>query len=591
VEVCDVEGFSGSNRKSPSRIWIGTSKFIPYIPSPIMSLEHSAYICVDLVNDYFQLKKFKIIEIDCSDERDPLITLFAKALLDRPTVKFVEYLYLTARKLELDEDVEVVDKTLSQYSDCCIITRSNCLNDTEFLNSASKSLYDRGFIVSRETVGTNLTSVQDLPPDFQLFAVIPTTENEKLVLLQYLKTEIEIPQNIIKITNLENETYEWLDNLKESSKMGPILVYSQNEPYCGIIGFAICIRKEVGHNNVTCVFIDDPEAPPFDMNHPFYSKQLKLGYLINVFRNGKWGTYMHLPLTLDTAPQPHSDYILANIQTPGSFSAVKWFEGPSNFDKTNEEVVSVKYTALNFRDIMVASGKLPFELVKSSSQNHFDLECPIGLEYAGVKKNGERVMGVLDGGAFTTYVNPSKTLNFKCPDNWTLEEAATIPIAYITVYTAFFHVVQIEKGKTILIHAGSGGVGLAAIRVAFAYGLEVFTTVSTEEKKKFLLKEFPQLKEVNIGNSRDTSFKGMIMKNTNGKGVDYVLNSLVEEKLQASLRCLARGGKFIEIGKYDMLRNSSLGMRFFREQKSFYMCAVNELTETERHKMKVSDNK
>jgi fatty acid synthase len=217
------------------------------------------------------------------------------------------------------------------------------------------------------------------------------------------------------------------------------------------------------------------------------------------------------------------------------------------------------------------------------------MECPIGVEYAGVKGNGERVMGIIDGGAFTTYVNPNKNTYFKCPDDWSLEEAATIPVVYLTVYTAFFLVAQIEKGKTVLIHAGSGGVGLAAIRVAFAYGLEVFTTVSTEGKKRFLLKEFPQLKRENIGNSRDTSFEDMIMENTNGKGVDYVLNSLVEEKLQASLRCLAWGGKFLEIGKYDLMRNSKLGMNFFRDQKSFSTCNFNDFVKTDRQRMKVSD--
>jgi fatty acid synthase len=118
----------------------------------------------------------------------------------------------------------------------------------------------------------------------------------------------------------------------------------------------------------------------------------------------------------------------------------------------------------------------------------------------------------------------------------------------MTVYHAFFNIAYIEKGNTILIHAGSGGVGLAAIRVAFAYGLEVFTTVSTEEKKQFLLQEFPQLKEENIGNSRNTSFEDMIKERTNGKGVHIALNSLSDEKFEASFRCFAFAGTFIELG-------------------------------------------
>jgi fatty acid synthase, animal type len=65
----------------------------------------------------------------------------------------------------------------------------------------------------------------------------------------------------------------------------------------------------------------------------------------------------------------------------------------------------------------------------------------------------------------------------------------------VTVYIAFFESISIEKGKSVLIHAGSGGVGLAAIRVALGNGLQVFTTFSTDEKKTYLFNEFPQLDE------------------------------------------------------------------------------------------------
>ena len=128
-----------------------------------------------------------------------------------------------------------------------------------------------------------------------------------------------------------------------------------------------------------------------------------------------------------------------------------------------------------------------------------------------------------------------------------------------------------------MIHAGSGGVGLAAIRVAFAYGLDVYTTVSTEEKKIFLLNEFPQLKRENIGNSRDLSFEKMIQMRTKGKGVHYVLNSLAEEKLIASIRCLGKGGKFLEIGKFDMANNTKIGLGSFLNELSFHAIMVDKL--------------
>lgn len=128
-----------------------------------------------------------------------------------------------------------------------------------------------------------------------------------------------------------------------------------------------------------------------------------------------------------------------------------------------------------------------------------------------------------------------------------------------------------------MIHAGCGGVGLAAIRVAFAYGLEVFTTVSTEDKKKYLLNAYPLLKKNNIGNSRDTTFEDMVMTNTNGKGVDYVLNSLADEKLHASIRCLGKGGKFLEIGKFDLENDTKIGLGRFINELSFHAILVDRL--------------
>jgi len=72
-----------------------------------------------------------------------------------------------------------------------------------------------------------------------------------------------------------------------------------------------------------------------------------------------------------------------------------------------------------------------------------------------------------------------------------------------------------------------------------------------------------QLTDHNIGNSRDTTFEQLIMSETNGKGVDLVLNSLAEEKLQASVRCLAPGGRFLEIGRFDLENNNHLGRLLF----------------------------
>lgn len=93
--------------------------------------------------------------------------------------------------------------------------------------------------------------------------------------------------------------------------------------------------------------------------------------------------------------------------------------------------------------------------------------------------------------------------------------------------------------------------------------------LGTIEKREFIKRMFPTITDKYIGNSRDTSFEQMIMLQTNGYGVDIVLNSLSEEKLIASVRCLARNGRFLEIGKFDLVSNNPLDMIMFQKGESF----------------------
>jgi fatty acid synthase, animal type len=289
---------------------------------------------------------------------------------------------------------------------------------------------------------------------------------------------------------------------------------------------------------------------------------------------GRWGTYRHLQLSEHHEEQKRTDHCYANVLTRGDLSSFTWLLGPYNFSRPKGELVRLKFASLNFRDVMIATGKLAVEVF---TRNRLEQECVLGLEYSGVSDRGRRIMGMVPSGAMATHIEADDTLLWELPKHWTLEEGATVPVVYGTVYFAFFIVGRISKGKSILIHAGSGGVGLAAIRVALAYGMEVYTTVSTQEKRDFLLATFPELDANHIGNSRDISFEAIIMTQTKGKGVDFVLNSLADEKLQASIRCLGKGGKFLEIGKFDMANDTKIGLRHFLKEISFNAVLVDNL--------------
>ena len=97
-----------------------------------------------------------------------------------------------------------------------------------------------------------------------------------------------------------------------------------------------------------------------------------------------------------------------------------------------------------------------------------------------------------------------------------------MPVVYTTIFYALVIRGNIQCGNSVLIHSGSGGVGQAAIRVALHYGCEVFTTVSSDEKKKYLKERFPELEDSHFFNSRDRAFELGILAATSWKGI-YVI--------------------------------------------------------------------
>lgn len=186
-----------------------------------------------------------------------------------------------------------------------------------------------------------------------------------------------------------------------------------------------------------------------------------------------------------------------------------------------------------------------------------NIEDPIlGLEFSGRDMNGQRVMGIVKAGGLATTVLADPDFTWEVPDKWTLEEAATIPLAYAICYYAMLVRDHLKISDSILIHVGADGVGEAAIALALHIGCTVFVTVSTPNKIEYIKKMFPQLPDKYIGISRDTTFEQFILLETHECGVNVVLAS-TEKELEASPRCLAESGRFLGIGKYKMSQNCS----------------------------------
>lgn len=223
------------------------------------------------------------------------------------------------------------------------------------------------------------------------------------------------------------------------------------------------------------------------------------------------------------------------------------------------------------KDVVLATGKI----IPGPESALFD--CMIGLEFSGRRNDtGERIMGMIPFKGIATKITTFEKFVWSVPDEWSLEDAATIPVIYTTAYYSLVMRGHLKLEDTVLIHSAAGGVGQAALNICQHYRCEIFVTVGNDVKRQFLIEKF-NIADDHIFSSRDTNFEYKIKLMTKSRGVDVVLNSLTGDKLHASLRCLATNGRFLEIGKLDMQMNSMLGMFTFLHNISFHGIGLDSL--------------
>ena len=230
---------------------------------------------------------------------------------------------------------------------------------------------------------------------------------------------------------------------------------------------------------------------------------------------------------------------------------------------------------LNFRDVLVALGQLEETIISHEVGGVITCLGP-STEDSGLRV-GDRVCGVLEG-RFASLGRAPWQCVVKIPDDMPFETAAAVPTAYATAYHSLVHLGRVLAGETVLIHAAAGGFGQAAIVLAQHLGARVFATCSSEAKRDVLMKDFGIPLE-HILSSRDVSFAPAVMKLTGGKGVDIVLNSLSGAMLKATWDCVARFGRFIELGKVDMEAARQLDMSPFCRCVTFTSVDLLQLKE------------
>ncbi|GAA2780420.1 hypothetical protein GCM10010452_05310 [Crossiella cryophila] len=207
--------------------------------------------------------------------------------------------------------------------------------------------------------------------------------------------------------------------------------------------------------------------------------------------------------------------------------------------------IAIHAAGLNFRDVLIGLGMYPDKALMGTEGAGVITEVGPGVTDL---RPGDRVMGLL-AGAFGPYVVADQRLVTKIPADWSFETAASVPVVFLTAYYALHDLAGLKSGEKVLVHAAAGGVGMAAVQLARHWGAEVFGTASTG---KWDTLRALGLAEDHIANSRTLDFEAEFGAVTGGRGVDVVLDSLAREFVDASLRLLPGGGRFVEMGKTDV---------------------------------------
>ena len=280
---------------------------------------------------------------------------------------------------------------------------------------------------------------------------------------------------------------------------------------------------------------------------------------------------------------PH-DGMRMQIRTPGDWK--RWNSlGFNAFRRGPGEIeVRVSASGINFADVLLARVRHP----------SVDGDAPqLGMDFAGVvtavgsgvttHRPGDHVGGFSTNGCWATFVTCDARLAVTLPPGLTEAQAAAVSTPHAIAWYGLHDQARITTGDRVLIHSATGGVGQAAIAIARAAGAEIFATAGSEQRRELLRDMGIQ----HVYDSRSTEFAEQIRRDTDGCGVDIVLNSLTGAAQRAGLEVLSIGGRFVEIGKGDVYANTRLGLFPFHRNLTFHYVDLALMSQS--HPKRVGD--
>ncbi len=337
----------------------------------------------------------------------------------------------------------------------------------------------------------------------------------------------------------------------------------------GLRGLVRVIGMEHPHLGASQIDVDEST----DAEH--LARQLLAGLEEDetAWRNGAWYNARLCPAPLlpeerQTAIANHEcDGMRLQIRTPGDLESLELVACDRVSPGPGQIEVAVSASSINFADVLVAFGRYPA----------FEGRLPeLGTDFAGVvtavgpdvtdHEVGDHVGGLSANGCWGTFLTCDARLAVTLPAGLADDQAAAVTTAHATAYYGLHELARIGAGDRVLIHSATGGVGQAAIAIARAAGAEIFATAGSEKRRQLLRDMGIEY----VYDSRSVEFADLIRRDTDGYGVDIVLNSVIGAAQRTGVELLAFGGRFVEIGKRDIYGDTRLGLLPFRRNLTFY---------------------
>ncbi|XP_022181593.1 fatty acid synthase-like [Myzus persicae] len=541
VEIRDIRSTLVPVRKELQQDFdLESYTFLPFVLEEPVSEPLKNIVQIVLENAY---ESFDVSEVVTSVQQELLVpqilnlvnahtsfhinaNVYAKEVSQYQSQKFIAYY-----------EQDLTSSALEKPS--FLVVANGAIDNKQILNNILSGVENRGFL---------LTVERQFDSKFRqvgVDVVAKYSDNQNVYIL--LKKNIDVPTPIaVSVGN----SFSWVESLKQkvqnaNNNNQDVFLISQNLENTGVIGLTKGLRQEPNGKFVKCVSIKDNKAPLFSVSAPVYQEQLKKGLAVNMFLGGVWGTCIFTPYKQEKVQVEHA-YI--NTTKSGDVNSLQYIEGKlSTFDPKeypDYDLYYPYYVPLNGLDVKMVNGTLQSNGISGDIAQQGSY---LGMEFAGRNASGKRVLGLVPGGALATSVLAHKDLVWPLPDEWTLEEACTVPRTYSLAYYALVVRGNVRPGESVYVHAGASGISTAAIAVSLELGAIPYVGIFNKDQIVFLKTRFPQLNDNSFADLASGGFEQHLLEQTQGQGVDLIFDTYSAiDKRQEFVNSLAEYGRLVD---------------------------------------------